>query len=116
MSNDQKSQFSESYSETSLWDKITNFAKNAGRELIELVLQLYYTMQAPETPAWAKTVIIGALGYFIFPADAIPDVVPVAGYSDDIGAITMALGTVASYVTQEIKKQAADQVEKLFGN
>ena len=49
----------------------------AGKEVIEKALILYYCLQDDDTPAWAKTTIIGALGYFISPIDAIPDLVPV---------------------------------------
>lgn len=42
-------------------------------------------------------IILFALGYFIWPADLVPDVIPVAGYADDAAVIawaTAALGSV----------------------
>ena len=59
--------------------------------------------------------IYGALGYFVLPADAIPDFVPAAGYADDLGALVMALGTVAFYVTPAIKEKARKKLEDWFG-
>jgi uncharacterized membrane protein YkvA (DUF1232 family) len=58
--------------------------QDGGREVIEKALWLYYAAQQPNTPLWAKTAIYGALGYFISPIDAIPDITPVIGYADDL--------------------------------
>ena len=34
-----------------------------------------------------KAIIIGALGYLISPLDAVPDAIPIAGLSDDLGVL-----------------------------
>ncbi len=103
------------FDDGSFWDKLKRFALKAGKEVIEKALWLYYAAQQPNTPAWAKTVIYGALAYFVLPVDAIPDAVPVAGFTDDLGALAAALGTVAIYVTEEVKRQAADRMREWFG-
>ena len=54
-----------------------------------------------DTPVWAKGIIIGALGYFISPVDAIPDIVPVVGYTDDLGALAIALAAIAAHIKDE---------------
>ncbi len=104
-----------SYSESGFWNKLAKYAQAAGSEVIEKVLCLYYAAQRPETPAWAKTVIFGALGYFIFPLDAVPDVLPVVGYSDDLGVIAGALVTVSLYITDEVRQSARDKMQGWFG-
>ena len=48
--------------------------------------------------AWAKATIVGALGYFITPLDAIVDLTPVVGYADDLGVLALAIAAVATYV------------------
>ena len=68
-------------------------------KLVRKALCLYYAALAPETPAWAKAVMLGALGYFILPLDLIPDAIPVIGYADDLGVILAAAATVAVKVT-----------------
>ena len=83
------------YSETSFWDKVGKYAKLAGREAIEKALILYYAMNDPEVPTWAKSVCAGALGYFILPLDALPDPI----FVDDIGVMVAALGVIAVHVT-----------------
>ncbi|AZN36206.1 YkvA family protein [Iodobacter ciconiae] len=102
------------YSDDNFWQKIKKFALKAGREVIEKALWLYYAAQRPETPAWAKTVIFGALAYFIMPLDAISDVIPVVGYSDDLGALAAAIGMVSMYITEEIKEQTAQKLQQWF--
>lgn len=108
-------QFAEQYSEEGFWSKLTDYALAAGAQVVEYALRLYYAAQDPQTPAWAKSVIVSALGYFITPLDAIPDLVPAVGYADDLGVLAMALGTVAMYVTPEIRERAAQKKRDWFG-
>lgn len=104
------------YSDDSFWDKVTRFARRAGRELIEKALWLHYAAQGENTPAWAKATMYGALAYFILPADMVPDLIPGAGFADDLGAILTAVATVAAYVTPEVRAKAAEQVKQWFGD
>ncbi|CAM4174068.1 YkvA family protein [Shewanella aquimarina] len=102
------------YSDESFWHKVKQFAKLAGREVIDNALCLYYAAQRPDTPKWAKTVIFGALAYFITPLDAIPDLTPVVGFSDDLGALAAALAMVSMYVDDKVKQQAAAKTSAWF--
>ena len=115
MNNRNKQGYGKYYSQDSFWKKLLKFARNAGREVVENALSLYYTAQAPDTPIWAKTVIKGALGYFILPADAIPDLIPAVGYGDDLGVLVAALAAVAAHVTPEIKDRAKEKAAEWFG-
>ncbi len=107
--------YPEAYSEESLKEKLARYAKTAGREVVEKVLLLYYALQRADTPAWAKATIIGALGYFIAPLDAIADFTPLLGYSDDLGVLALALATVASQIDDEVKDKAAEKLKQWFG-
>jgi uncharacterized membrane protein YkvA (DUF1232 family) len=108
-------EYSKNYSEDNFWEKLKKFAIVAGKEVIEKALQLYYTLQQKDTPIWAKAVIIGALGYFISPIDAIPDAIPVVGYADDLGVLVAAIATVTTYITPEVKSQAIGKMKVWFG-
>ena len=59
--------------------------------------------------------IVGALGYFIFPLDAIPDLVPVAGYADDLGVLAIALSSVAIHIDDNVKAKARQKIKDIFG-
>ncbi len=108
-------ELNEKYSDESFWEKMKNFAKKAGCKVVYAALLLYFALQNPQTPAWAKTVIIGALAYFISPIDAIPDVTPIVGFSDDLGALAAALGVVAVFIDEEVKEKARAKLSDWFG-
>src|SRR3546814_19842503 len=57
------------YSAARFWHKLADHAKSAGRATLEKALYLFYAAQSPDTPAWARRVISGAPGYFIFPLE-----------------------------------------------
>lgn len=116
MSNSDGTQdYSDSYSEKSFWAKIKKVASSAGKSVIAQVLTLYYCSRDPDTPVWAKGVIISALGYFIVPLDATPDFTPVVGYADDLVALGLAVATVAIHIKDEHKAQAQEQLKRWFG-
>lgn len=108
-------EYAKEYSESSFWDKVKKFASKAGSKTVYTALKLYYTMQSTDTPAWAKAVIIGALGYFISPIDVIPDVTPVVGFADDLGVLAAAAASVLSCITPAIKDQAKTKTREWFG-
>ncbi|ANN65034.1 YkvA family protein [Bordetella bronchialis] len=103
------------YSPSGFWRKLARHAKGAGRQAVEKALWLFYALQAPDTPKWARRVIYGALGYFVLPLDAIPDLAPLAGYTDDLTVMAAALATVAVYITDDVKRQARDKLQAWFG-
>jgi uncharacterized membrane protein YkvA (DUF1232 family) len=107
--------YSKDYSEESFWDKIKTSFDKIGRPLLEKVLTLYYVLIDSSTPAWAKALIIPALGYFIFPLDVIPDIIPVFGYGDDLGVIVGVLAAVTTCVTEKHNKQAQTKLADWFG-
>jgi uncharacterized membrane protein YkvA (DUF1232 family) len=103
------------FSDENFWAKLNKYAQVAGEELVRKVLEFYYALRSPQTPKWAKTVIIGALAYFIMPVDAVPDFIPAAGYTDDLGTLLAALGTVHMYITDDVKRQAQAKWNGWFG-
>ena len=107
--------YEKQYSDKGFWGKVVAFARIAGKEVIEKALWLYYAAQQPQTPAWAKATMYSALGYFILPLDAIPDFIPAAGFTDDLGVLIAAVATVALYVTDDVKALAAQKLESWFG-
>ena len=106
--------YSSAYTEESFWEKLASFAIAAGKEVVYQALVLYYCWHDPDTPLWAKAQIAGALGYFIFPVDVIPDVIPVVGYSDDMGALALALASVAAHIKPEHRQKAEEKLKTWF--
>lgn len=106
--------YSNEYTQKTLVEKLKNNTVKAGKKIVYTVLLLYYTLQKDNVPLKAKSVIIGALGYFIAPIDAIPDFIPIMGYTDDFGALMMALAMVSMYIDDEVKRKAKDRLEQWF--
>lgn len=102
------------YNEESFWDKLKKFASSAGCNVILKVLTLYYALIDSDTPVWAKTIIIGSLGYFIFPIDAIPDILPFIGYSDDLLVLVSAIAAVELHIKPQHKEEAKQKVKDWF--
>ncbi len=108
--------YQEHYSDQGLLDKISKTFKKAGLKVIYYALLLFYVLKDENTPNQQKMIIIGALGYFIFPIDLIPDFIPVAGYADDLTALVACLKAVYNNVTPEVKKNAINKLHDWFGN
>ena len=108
-------QYERHYDEDGFWKKVKRVAAQVGRKVLYPALQLYYVLQSKEVPVKTKTLIIGALGYLILPADLVPDFIPALGFTDDLTALMVALRTVNKYITPEINRQAKEQTDKLLG-
>ncbi|MEN9911908.1 MAG: hypothetical protein RI956_352 [Pseudomonadota bacterium] len=100
--------------QTNFLVKAKNYAKKAGITVIEPVLKLYYSSQDPDTPIWAKTKIYAALAYFISPIDAITDIIPIIGYSDDVLILTIAIATCTLYIKEAHKQKARATLKQWF--
>jgi len=107
-------EFSKYYSEKSLWEKIKKFSKAAGTKVIYAVLLLYYAMKDSSVSLKTKLFIAASLGYFILPTDAIFDLTPIIGYSDDLGVLLFALKQISSAITPAVKENARRKIEEWF--
>ncbi len=107
--------YEKSYSEGGFWGKAQKYASKVGMEGTRQALRLYYALRNPEMPARTKTMIYGALGYFISPLDLIPDFIPAVGFTDDIWALAAAIAVAATYITDDVKKQADAKLTEWFG-
>jgi len=114
MAENQTNEYSKEFSDEGFWQKVKKYALVAGKEVIEKALTLYYCMQDKDTPAWAKAIILSAVGYFILPLDAIPDFVPIVGYADDLGALVAASGMVALHIKEGHINKAKEKLKQWF--
>ena len=111
---DNAPQFERHYDEDSFWKKVKHVAAQVGRKVLYPALQLYFLLQSKDVPVKAKTLIIGALGYLILPADLVPDFIPALGFTDDLTALLVAIRAVGKHITPEIKQHAKEQTDKLL--
>lgn len=109
------SKYEKHFSKEAFFKKIGKYAKEAGVKAMYSGLLLYYAFESPNTPKRAKAVIIGALGYLIFPLDIVADILPVVGFVDDLGVLGFALAQVAMNIDDTVKQKAKDKLKDLFG-
>lgn len=110
----EKEEYKKEYSEKNFFDKLKKVLKIIGVKGVYMLLILYNTLQRKDIPPKEKSIIIGALGYFILPLDALPDLTPIVGYTDDLFALGMAILKVMPYIDDEIKKKSKEQIAKWF--
>ena len=103
------------FSENAFLKKLRQYARQAGLKTVYSALLLFYAFSRRETPPWAKSIIIGVLGYFIAPIDWIPDLTPIIGFTDDLGVLGFGLVTIACYINDEVKIKARKKLKSWFG-
>lgn len=91
------------YSEEAFWQKLGAMPRTAGLAVVERAVTLYVILTDRATPAWVRLLVIGALGYFIWPLDAVPDVVPVVGLADDAAVLLLTLLQIGQFITPSIE-------------
>jgi uncharacterized membrane protein YkvA (DUF1232 family) len=97
-------------SETALQEDIATVARNFVEKIRKVASKvpfavdaaaMYYAMIDPRTPLKVKATAAAALLYFIAPIDAIVDLVPLAGYTDDAAVLYAAYKAIQAHVTND---------------
>lgn len=106
--------YQDNYSDKGLWEKVSKVAQKAGVKVIYLALLFYYVLKDPMVSRKDKSLIYGALGYFILPVDLIPDAIPMVGFSDDLAALVAVYVAMKRSITPAIEAQAKVKLAKWF--
>lgn len=86
------------------WDKLKRVA---GRiPFAEDLVAAFFCATDPATPSRVKLILLGAIAYFVFPTDAITDLLPLFGFADDAAVLAAAITQVAGSITEEHKERA----------
>ena len=78
----------------------------------EDLLTAYYCAFDRQTPLPVKASLIGALAYFVLPADTVPDVLPLFGFTDDAAVLAAAIKLVTSHIRAEHREAAREKLEE----
>jgi len=78
------------------WRKIRRVA--AKIPFAEDLLTAYYCAFDRATPLQVKATLVAAIAYFVLPFDAIPDMLPVVGFTDDAAVLAIAIKLVAGHI------------------
>jgi len=79
----------------------------------EDLLAAYYCAFDRDTPLQVKATLVGAIAYFVLPIDAIPDVLPVLGFTDDAAVLATAIKLVANHISPLHREAARNALNKL---
>jgi uncharacterized membrane protein YkvA (DUF1232 family) len=101
--------------EDGLGNRLLDLIRRAARSVpfAEDALAAWYCARDPATPARVRMILISAVAYFVLPIDAIPDLLPFLGFTDDAAVIAAALAAVATHLRPEHRDKARDTLAGL---
>jgi uncharacterized membrane protein YkvA (DUF1232 family) len=76
-------------------------------------LSVWWAARDPETPTAAKGMIFAALAYFVLPTDAIPDILPAIGFTDDAAVFAALVAILGKTIKPRHKEAAQAFLQKL---
>lgn len=106
--------FGRLYTEVSFQTKLRRVAGKVGGELLHKAHLLYQVLKDEATPLATKAKIVGALGYFIAPIDAVPDFIPGVGFADDLAVLVYVVKQVVAHTTEVHRDAATAAVRRLM--
>ena len=74
-----------------------------GKGLIDKVKLLFQALTGKHISHYHRTLVLGAIVYFISPIDLIPDLTPVVGYLDDYAVVTMVLTSISPVLAKTVE-------------
>jgi uncharacterized membrane protein YkvA (DUF1232 family) len=86
------------------WDKLMRVAGKI--PFAEDLVAAFFCATDPSTPSRVKLILLGAIAYFVFPADAVTDLLPLLGFADDAAVLAAAITQVAGSITEEHREKA----------
>jgi uncharacterized membrane protein YkvA (DUF1232 family) len=88
--------------------------RRAGRTIAAPALEALEMVMDQATPPQARLTMLAALTYLLIPTDLIPDFLPIAGFSDDLVALTAVIGLCSKHITPEIRLRAQRRLDRWF--
>ena len=95
---------------------IGNGARKIGEQSIYAVLLLYHAYKREETPFWARNIIMASVAYFLSPFDAIPDLTPFLGFTDDFSVMMFGLVSIACFINEDVRGKARASLGTIIKN
>ena len=74
----------------------------------EDLIAAYFCALDPATPTRAKAILLGALAYFIMPADLVPDFVIALGFVDDAAVLMAAVNAIGANMKPHHRERARE--------
>jgi uncharacterized membrane protein YkvA (DUF1232 family) len=80
----------------------------------EDLLAAYFCAMDRNTPTYVRGILLGAVAYFVLPADMIPDILAPLGFTDDASVIAAAIAAVGSHLQPRHRTQARERLHNLI--
>ena len=107
--------YRKAWSEKAFFSKLPRTARKLGRAGLRQALRLYYVLKRKDLPGKTRVMIYGALGYFILPTDMLPDVLPILGFTDDLGLLAAVFMAASQYMDEDVNARAEAKVIEWLG-
>lgn len=78
----------------------------------EDILAAFHCVRDPATSLRVKITLLAAMAYFVMPADAIPDIVPLLGFTDDAAVLATAIASVRGAILPEHRDKARETLAR----
>ena len=91
--------------------KLPSMNRGPIKEIWPKIQSLFQMVLDPKAAWTSKALAIGSLLYLISPFDAIPDIIPVLGLTDDVAVIVSVASTLAFEVSKYAKQSASKGIE-----
>ena len=81
----------------------------------EDLVAAWYCAFDPDTPAYVRAVLFGALAYFVLPTDMVPDFLAGLGFTDDASVLAAAIAAVGRHMAPRHRAEARKALARLAG-
>ena len=97
--------------ERSFWRKLRRYGRHI--PFLRDAVAAYYCARDPATPLRVKAVLMGALAYFVMPADMVPDIIAWLGFTDDATVVMAAIQVISPHIKERHHVQAQAAIDRL---
>ena len=97
--------------ERGFWRKVRRVAARV--PFVEDLLAAYFCAIDRNTPTYVRGVLLGAVAYFVLPADMIPDLLAPLGFTDDASVIAAAIAAIGGHLQPRHREQARHSLQQL---
>ena len=99
--------------ERRFWRKLTRVL--AAIPFAEDLVAAWFCARDPATPSYVRTVLFGAIAYFLMPVDLVADYLVGVGFTDDAAVIAMVLSTLGRHIEPRHRAAARRRLAGLRG-
>ena len=95
---------------TRFWTTLRRAARRI--PFVEDLVASFYCAFDPKVPFKSRAIMLGALAYFVLPIDAVPDILMLVGFGDDIAVLGAAIAAIRANMTDEHYRKAREALGK----